>query len=364
MFDTKKIDSLFEGENSFFESEVPVKNKRSERLLFIKIALPFLAAILIGLLLAFPYIKSAQKSIDFDITLPKKGELEKLHIEKTKFHITDKDNNVSTLTADNIDETEPQSKIVKLINPAGKIPLKNGAFADINSASGYFDQANNQITMIDDVFINYNNETNVKTKNAIFDFNTKKGQGSAPITASGIYGDLEAEAFEFDNQKEIYTLLKESKVKIKRQPSDIFIRANTAITLYKDISKIVAKGKASLKNEDNVINADVIIALFSQNGKQPEITSMEAYGNVCVTSPKGTACAVKGIYDPKKEFVEMYGKVVIEQDGNKIFGERAQTDLKTGISKIIADSYNSRVKGIFKKIKKLSSGGKNDAKNK
>lgn len=364
MVDTKKIDTFFESENSFLEKDSPIKSKRKERLLFVKITLPFLAAILIGLLLAFPYIKSAQKNIDFDITLPKKGELEKLHIEQTKFHITDKDNKISTITADNIDETEPRSKIVKLINPAGKIPLENGAFADIASATGYFDQANNQITMLDDVFINYNNEMDIKTKNAIFDFNTKRGEGSSPITATGIHGNLEAEAFEFDNKREVYTLLKKSKIKIKRQPSDIFIAANNAIILYKTVKKIVAKGKASVKNDDNIINADVIIAHYIENGKQPEITNMEAYGNVCVVSPKGTACAVKGMYDPKKEFVEMFGNVVIEQDGNKIFGEYAQTDLKTGISKIVANNHNSRVKGIFKKIKKLSSGGKDNAKNK
>ncbi len=60
-----------------------------------------------------------------DVTLPKKGELEKLHMEETVFYITDADNKVNNFNADKIDETEPGSKLLKLTNPQGIVPGSN-----------------------------------------------------------------------------------------------------------------------------------------------------------------------------------------------------------------------------------------------
>ena len=356
MFDSKKIDAYFNADAPLLRKEQPHRNVRAERIRIIKLLFPAVAAVLVGLLMLFPYIKSAQKQIDFDVTLPKKGELEKLHIENTKFNITHADNQISSFTADNIDETEPQSKIVKLVNPKGKIPLKNGAFADIKSNSGYYNQEKNQITMLEDVFINYNNETNIETKNVFFDFNTSQGKGNSPLKAEGIYGKISASSFEFDNKKNIFILLGNSDIEVIRKPSNVYLSARRKITLFKNKNHIVMEGEASVKNENNIIFADKISANYIEKNKQPEITKMEAFGNVSIDSEKGKIYADKGIYNPQTNIIEMFDNVTIEQDDNKIFGDYAHTDLNTGISKIIAKDNNRRVSGTFTKIRQLSSG--------
>lgn len=86
---------------------------------WIKLALPSLAALLIGLLIVLPGLQTDDDRFELDVTRPKKGELEKLHMENTVFYITDADNQVNNFNADKIDETEPGSKLIKLINPAG-----------------------------------------------------------------------------------------------------------------------------------------------------------------------------------------------------------------------------------------------------
>ncbi|MFR8206612.1 MAG: hypothetical protein ACLU99_09995 [Alphaproteobacteria bacterium] len=75
--------------------------------------MPSIAAVLIGLLLVFPSLKKDTRDFKLDITRPKQGELEKLHVENTVFYITDKDNKVNNFLAQNIDETAPGSKIIK-----------------------------------------------------------------------------------------------------------------------------------------------------------------------------------------------------------------------------------------------------------
>lgn len=352
MFDVKKIDSYFDNSSLLNRQEDSKKNRRAVKVRLVKLLLPCFAAIILGLMILLPYMKTTQTPLNFDITMPKKGELEKLHMENTKFNITDTDNKISNFTADNIDETEPQSRVIKLVNPKGKIPLKNGGFADMHSPSGFFDQANNKITMLEDVFINYNDEVNIKTKNVTYDFNTHKGHGSSPIVADGIYGKLKAQSYEADTKNEIYTLYGNSLIDINRKEGNIVIKSEEKIILYKTIQKAVAKGNASISNAGNIIYADKIEVKYVDVNKQPEITDMKAYGSVKMLSEKGTVYADRATYNPKSGFVELFDNVIIEQNENKIFGDYATTDLNSGVSRIVTKNSSSRVHGIFKNLEK------------
>jgi len=361
LFDLKKIDSFFSDETSLKKDDEAIfSNPRERKKRLIKLILPAVAAVLIGLLAVFPHLKSSQNNISFDITMPKKGELEKLHIESTRFYITDADNKISMLTADNIDETEPASKVVKLVNPKAKLPLKNGAFADIKSTSGFFDQANNKVIMVDDVFINYNDETSISTKNFVFDFKTSKGEGSSKIKADGIYGSLESDGFRFNNRKNIFNLLGRTKININHQPDNILIKAAKLVTLYKNEHKIIINGNASVHTGENTLFADIIEVFYRDAGRQPEIENLSANGNVCLISPKGTVYASRAFYRPQNGHVELFDNVIIEQGQNKLFGDYAQTNLNTGISKIVSKNKTSRVHGTFKKLKQLSFGAKDN----
>lgn len=87
MFDKEKIDSYFN-----WDSQLPAARRNSEstsrHTRFVRLAkllLPSIAAVLIGLLLVFPSLKKDTRDFKLDITRPKQGELEKLHVENTVF---------------------------------------------------------------------------------------------------------------------------------------------------------------------------------------------------------------------------------------------------------------------------------------
>ena len=121
MFDKDKIDSWFNADATADLRDHPaVKDAFNRHTRFVRIAkllLPSAAAVLIGLLLVFPSLKKDIRDFKLDITRPKQGELEKLHVENTVFYITDKNNRVNNFIAERIDETEPGSKLIKLIKP-------------------------------------------------------------------------------------------------------------------------------------------------------------------------------------------------------------------------------------------------------
>ena len=191
MVDIKKLDTYFNA-----DSEIPAArpdkkqvNRHTRIVRFAKLFLPSLAAILVGLLLLFPTIHKDVRDFKLDITRPKKGELEKLHVEDTVFYITDE----------------------------GIIPLENGEWNTVKAPLGFFNQKNNLLRLDDDVEMFYSAGMAVHTTEAFFDFPNSKGYGSKPVSAQGVFGNLKAEGFEFSTADDILVFTGHSDITIKER---------------------------------------------------------------------------------------------------------------------------------------------------
>ncbi len=217
MVDIKKIDSLFaedarKKELTKQENSITRHTKRVNRA---KLILPSFAAVLIAMLLIFPSIKNDEKSFLFDVTLPKKGELEKLHIEKTVLNITDKKNRVNNFTADNIDETEPGSKLIKLKNPDGVMPTSDFDWLNIKSPTGFYNQKDNTLTLTDNVEIYYSQGMSVNVPDILYDFKTNIAKSDHPVKAQGEAGDLTSESFEMNTDTGVITFKGKTFIKLR-----------------------------------------------------------------------------------------------------------------------------------------------------
>lgn len=203
MFDQSKLDSYFNGENISAGNKKSELSRHTRIIRLIKLLLPSIAALLIGLLIIFPSLKETNDEFSIDITIPKKGELEKLHMENTTFYITDKDNKVNNFTAKNVDETAPGSKLIKLTNPDGVLPLNNGGWINIKSPIGYFNQNTNVLTLQNNVDMFYSDGMTGKTEEMTFDFNADKGWSNKEVTSEGVFGTLQSQGFEFYSKKNL-----------------------------------------------------------------------------------------------------------------------------------------------------------------
>lgn len=219
MFDKDKIDSFFNTDEPVSPKSAPVEpaGKHSRYVRRAKLLFPSLAAILLGLLVLFPYIDDDARDFRLDITKPKRGELEKLHIENTTFYITDKDNKVHNFTASNIDETAPGSKLIKLTAPEGLMPVKINEWVNIKAPIGYFNQENNTLRLTENVDMFYNEGMNVNTPEVTFDFNQSKGYSDKPVTAQGEFGDLQSEGFEFSSKNDVLIFTGRTNILIKEE---------------------------------------------------------------------------------------------------------------------------------------------------
>lgn len=202
MFDKEKIDSYF---NQTEQYETPKKltkeNKHSSLVKKAKLILPSFAAILMGVLLVYPYIVPQVYDIKLEITKPQKGELEKLHITNTTFYINDANNQVNNFTAQSIDETAPGSKLIKLTNPEGIIPQNEQKWTNIKSPIGYYNQKDNTLELSSYVDLFYSEGMNVNIEKITYNFNTGIANSNTPVTAQGILGDLKAQGLTFYKNK-------------------------------------------------------------------------------------------------------------------------------------------------------------------
>ncbi len=218
MLELEKLDSYFNA-----DSEQPAARKRppvsrySRFVKLAKLALPGIAAVLIVLLLLFPGLKKDMRDFRLDITRPRQGELEKLHVENTVFYITDKDNKVNNFVARNIDETEPGSKLIKLSRPEGMMPLDKDRWVNVKAPVGYFNRNTNLLELRENVELFYSEGMNVSTASAFFDFNTSKSYGRSPVTGQGFLGSLKAEGFEYDADTDILTFTGRNDITIKEE---------------------------------------------------------------------------------------------------------------------------------------------------
>lgn len=218
MFDKNKIDRYFNADaEAMFSATTPKVSKHTRFVRIAKLVLPSAAAILIGLLLIFPSLKKDAREFKLDITRPKQGELEKLHVENTVLYITDKNNKINNFIAERIDETSPGSKLIKLIKPEGLLPVGDANWASIKAPTGYYDQNRNVILLTDNVELFYSEGMTVYTFDADYDFKTGHGIGVNQVKAQGYFGDLIADGFEFYNHEDLLIFTGHNDITIKEE---------------------------------------------------------------------------------------------------------------------------------------------------
>lgn len=127
------------------------------------------------------------------------------------------------------------------------------------------------------------------------------------------------------------------------------ITARDSLEYWETRRLAVARGDASALREGQRIDADVLTAYFG-NGPQGEnrIERVDAIGNVVITTPEEVVRGDEGVYDVLREVATLDGDVRVTRGENQLNGERAEVNLKTGVSRMLPGKKSGgRVKGLF-----------------
>lgn len=174
-------------------------------------------------------------------------------------------------------------------------------------------------------------------------------QGGVVITSSTAkaYGDT----MDYNLITDVMVLQGEPVSKILTNDGKT-ITATDNITYYPSENKAIALGDVIAKDDDSTIYSNKMVSYFTKNSEgQSELDKVEIYSDnneVRIVNDQATVTGEQGVYLPKINKVRLYRNVVINQDGNILKGDFAETDLKTGISRVLSDKKSGkRVSGIF-----------------
>ncbi len=152
--------------------------------------------------------------------------------------------------------------------------------------------------------------------------------------------------------------VKEDKAVLQGNPAriktpDAEITSSGDIIFYQSAMKAYSQNNVTATDsKGNKVRADEMTAYFQKDeNNKMVLDKIDIIGNVKISSPNGDITAKTGTYFAAEGKVKLYDDIIITQNGNILQGAQAETDLNSGISRIIAGD-KARVSGVFKETKK------------
>lgn len=304
MFETQKIDSFFSGEKNLLDEEEKVFiSRRTKIVRFLKLFLPCLTALLLGLGIAL-FDFDTNNDTTISLADEEKIYFEKFRMKNTVFEITERDNQHSTLRADIVEEIEPGKKLYNLVNPDAET-LDKGKIITLSAETGTYNQNKQLLDLKKKVVANYNKEMEAHTNSASYNFAKEYGYGNEKIIGQGERGSFEADKFTFDKKKGIGTLIK--NVVIKSQ--DFELKSPEKATLFLNDSKFIST-RATVKKGKDILKGDTVTAFFKDT-KSFDIDKAYSNGHTEIYSDGKKAFADRGEYQASTGLVKLFDNVKI-----------------------------------------------------
>lgn len=136
---------------------------------------------------------------------------------------------------------------------------------------------------------------------------------------------------------------------LKMTGPDQTVTAQERFEYWVEEGRLSAIGRAKVTRLEDTVEADEVSAIFKQNEKgQRVLDSLEANGNVVITTPTEVVTGANGVYRADTNIAELTGGVTIKRGPNVLEGEKAEVNLTTNISKMYGNGESSgRVRGVF-----------------
>lgn len=200
MLEPNEIDTYFNADASAAKAPVSKIVRHTRKVMFAKLTLPGIAAILAVTLLLIPMFKKDIREFGLDFAIGE-GDIEKLNVDKTTIYVTDKNNRVNNFFAHNVKETSAGSKLYDLTSPEAIMPTSDKEWINIKSPKGLFNQKKSLLHLTQNIEAFYSQGMNIQTQEAFFDFKRSIAYSKTPVTGDGFLGKIDSQGFKFNADK-------------------------------------------------------------------------------------------------------------------------------------------------------------------
>ncbi|MBI1301644.1 MAG: ostA-like family protein [Alphaproteobacteria bacterium] len=193
-----------------------------------------------------------------------------------------------------------------------------------------------------------------ETETSNIDIHTITAEENVRIIAqdSQVFGD-----YAIYDVKKGYAKMTGSDLKLISE--DQTVTANNRFEYWVNDGRLEAHGNAVAVREGDKLTSDQMIATFTERDGKRTLKTLEAIGNVVITTPDEVLKGERAIYNANTDIAELKDNVFITRGPNTLQGARAQVNLATNVSKMFGgtsasvspsattESGTGRVRAVF-----------------
>ena len=183
----------------------PPKGRRVRRLpvagysrmvFLMKVLLPSIAVVLVGLVIAWPELISDDGRFRLNAVRIDQRDAETLRMVNPRYVGTDNRNQPFTVTADAATQSSGNADLVALDQPKADIALQDGSWVALTASDGLYHRGQQSIDLKGAVNIFHDSGYEFRSESALIDLKAGTASGEQTVTGQGPLGDVEAEGFQ------------------------------------------------------------------------------------------------------------------------------------------------------------------------
>lgn len=309
----------------------------TRRVLIFKRSLPVFAFFLAALMIAWPTLFSQKEQFSLAVKKNKNQAMSDVDMEQVRFFSQDKKSQPLTVTAPKVQETDPERQIVTLFEPTASYKMQSGVVLNVKTSYGLAFQKEEHLYFEEELIASTDTGYTARATRVLCDYNEDKMESESPVYVDGPTGRLKAEGFIVYHKGNNIDFKGKTDTLIHSVEGDIRVRSSDGLLVDQVLQTITAQKDVIITQNDKTIIADKAIMVYNTTSQNIDnrIAQLDIEGNVAVTSPTHKMTGDKGIYDPRSETLKMVGNVVLYQGPNRLEGDLATVNLKTGESTLV-----------------------------
>ena len=147
-------------------------------------------------------------------------------------------------------------------------------------------------------------------------------------------GRAEADLVVYDRDQELITMTGEA---LRLENGEDVVTATESMEYFVTERLGVATGDAEMTRGTDNVRADVLRVEFVEDEEgELTVSRATAVGDVVITTPEDVAASDEAVYDLVANMATLIGNVRLTRGDNHLNGSRAEVDLETGISRLLA----------------------------
>jgi lipopolysaccharide export system protein LptC len=159
-----------------------------------KILLPLIAAVILGLLAAWPRLAGHDERFQLGFS-PIEREVDNLSMVNPRFFGLDRNNRPFAVTGDIATQADREGSSVTIESPQADVTLKDGAGVLLNADLGYYRQKEQILDLVGGVDLFHERGYEMHTTSARVDMKSGVAWGDAPVQGQGDFGTINAQGF-------------------------------------------------------------------------------------------------------------------------------------------------------------------------